>query len=65
MVNYFLMECLQGSVIGPLLFNIYSSDILQFILNGSYHMYASDLHRYYYADSKDKDQVTELINQGL
>lgn len=55
----------QGSILGPLLFIIYSSDIVNGIRNSLYHLYADDLQIYIPVALSDIGAAVDALNQDL
>ena len=53
----------QGSVLVPLLFNVYINDIVNKLVNSSHYMYADDLA--ILVRGRDKTLVTRLLQQDL
>ena len=57
------MGCLQGSNLGPLLWNIYQNDLFYLNRVSSLSMYADD-HQLYYAHSNVKDLMDTIRTEG-
>lgn len=55
----------QGSILGPLLFSIYTSQFIKFINYCSMHMYADDTQLYLSFNPKDVERVVHEINRDL
>lgn len=55
----------QGSILGPLLFIMYSADIVKCIINCKYHLYADDLQVYISSRSEDLDVNVMRLNEDL
>ncbi|KAA5553688.1 hypothetical protein F3G54_32510, partial [Pseudomonas aeruginosa] len=55
----------QGSVLGPLLFILYSADIIQCFKNCKYHVYADDVQLYLSFDVGDTPSAVSFINGDL
>lgn len=55
----------QGSVLGPILFILYSADIINCIQHCNYHIYADDLQVYISFPPQDSDVAVEKINNDL
>lgn len=55
----------QGSILGPLLFVLYCSDIVETIQNCQYHIYADDLQLYLSFPPIHTSQATVRLNQDL
>lgn len=55
----------QGSVLGPLLFILYSADIVKNIHHCKFHLYADDLQIYFSFKPKDCVDASRLINEDL
>ena len=55
----------QGSILGPLLFTIFVSDLVNSIENCKYHMYADDLQIYLPTSNKTLSGAIDLMNADL
>lgn len=55
----------QGSILGPLLFILYSSDIISCIKHCKYHLYADDLQIFLSFHPRDIDSAVRRINEDL
>lgn len=55
----------QGSILGPILFILYSADIINKITHCQYHIYADDLQVYFHFLPADTDQAVIKINEDL
>lgn len=55
----------QGSVLGPLLFILYSSDIVNCMKHAKYHLYADDLQVYISAKPSETSTAVENLNKDL
>jgi hypothetical protein len=55
----------QGSVLGPLLFIIMTSDIHEIIVNSSYHLYADDTQLYVHGTVNELQNIVSQLNVDL
>lgn len=55
----------QGSILGPLLYIIYSSDIINSIKHCKFHLYADDLQLYFHFKPSDTEASIRKINEDL
>lgn len=55
----------QGSILGPLLFSVYTSQFVKYLKNCSIHMYADDMQLYYSFLANDYKQAESVINDEL
>lgn len=55
----------QGSILAPLLFILYSADIVSNIRHCKFHMYADDLQIYFSLNPANCDEASKLINEDL
>lgn len=55
----------QGSILGPLLFIIYSADVINCFKNCRYHMYADDVQLYTSFKPKDTHMAIKRIDEDL
>lgn len=55
----------QGSILGPILFILYSADIITCIKNCQYHIYADDLQLYLHFHPEETDQAVRNVNDDL
>lgn len=55
----------QGSILGPVLFLLYSSDIVNNIKNCKYHMYADDVQLYISFNPYDTSAAVNKLNEDL
>ena len=55
----------QGSILGPLLFIIYTADIVRQIKHCSYHLYADDVQIYIHVDPQNISRGLVDLNQDL
>lgn len=55
----------QGSILGPILFIMYTADLTECIDNSKFHIYADDLQIYLSFRPKDTINAVNLINQDL
>lgn len=55
----------QGSIISPILFTIFTADIVNIIEHTKCHLYADDTQIYYSFDSNETPQAIEKINSDL
>lgn len=55
----------QGSILGPLLFILYSADIVKCLINTKFHLYADDLQMYLSFCAQDAAETVKYINEDL
>lgn len=55
----------QGSILGPVLFAIYTSKFSSQIMTCKFHMYADDTQLYHSFPASDIDRAVEIINTDL
>lgn len=55
----------QGSILGPLLFNIFTSDLTRVLLNSKLNLYADDIQILYSFVLSDSYMASQLINNDL
>jgi hypothetical protein len=55
----------QGSILGPILYSLYSADIVKGITHCRYHLYADDLQLYYSFAPSDLSDAEVKINSDL
>lgn len=55
----------QGSILGPLLFTVYTSQFVNYITHCNIHMYADDTQLYYSFYASEYERAEELINNDL
>lgn len=55
----------QGSILGPILFILYSADIIKNISHCQFHLYADDLQLYYSFLPRDTRRAVNYINHDL
>lgn len=55
----------QGSILGPILFSLYSADIITCIVNCKYHIYADDVQVYISFKPEDASSAVQKLNDDL
>lgn len=55
----------QGSILGPILFILYSADVIKCLKNCKYHIYADDIQVYISFKPKDLDIAISELNEDL
>lgn len=55
----------QGSILGPLLYTVYTCNFFSYITYCRYHFYADDTQLYYSFDASDVQQASDNINLDL
>ena len=55
----------QGSILGPLLFSVFTADVISVVENSSYHMYADDVQIYLPSSGVDLVRTVDKINHDL
>lgn len=55
----------QGSILGPLLFSVFTADVQNVIKHSLYHMYADDIQIYLPCSTKDLVESVDKINDDL
>uniref|UniRef100_V5H363 Reverse transcriptase domain-containing protein n=1 Tax=Anoplophora glabripennis TaxID=217634 RepID=V5H363_ANOGL len=55
----------QGSILGPLLFAVYTSSLIKTLQNCNIHLYADDTQFYYSFDPKEVVNARTVVNREL